>query len=181
MIYYAAVIRLFSFFFLMIRRPPRSTLFPYTTLFRSRARGGDAIRGMALRLSSEPRRSLRRPDTQHHAVAPCDRRARGGHGARSPARALAPVPMPPAPRCGGGCGRVQLRPALRPASDLRLVRRESRSREHCPDLPRRLARSRHRRGGRIARGHDDVATPAPLATLGLSRVGALGGRRSVAP
>src|SRR3712207_7796415 len=26
------------FFFLMIRRPPRSTLFPYTTLFRSRSR-----------------------------------------------------------------------------------------------------------------------------------------------
>src|SRR6185369_17596449 len=26
----------FVFFFLMIRRPPRSTLFPYTTLFRSR-------------------------------------------------------------------------------------------------------------------------------------------------
>src|SRR2546425_7551121 len=28
----------YSFFFLMIRRPPRSTLFPYTTLFRSPAR-----------------------------------------------------------------------------------------------------------------------------------------------
>src|SRR5260370_22580944 len=28
--------RFFAFFFLMIRRPPRSTLFPYTTLFRSR-------------------------------------------------------------------------------------------------------------------------------------------------
>src|SRR3712207_7104492 len=27
----------FFFFFLMIRRPPRSTLFPYTTLFRSAA------------------------------------------------------------------------------------------------------------------------------------------------
>src|SRR5688572_33414990 len=27
--------RLYEFFFLMIRRPPRSTLFPYTTLFRS--------------------------------------------------------------------------------------------------------------------------------------------------
>src|SRR3712207_6894203 len=27
----------FYFFFLMIRRPPRSTLFPYTTLFRSGA------------------------------------------------------------------------------------------------------------------------------------------------
>src|SRR5258708_32552317 len=30
-----ASIRYFLFFFLMIRRPPRSTLFPYTTLFRS--------------------------------------------------------------------------------------------------------------------------------------------------
>src|SRR6266540_3475965 len=29
---------IFCFFFLMIRRPPRSTLFPYTTLFRSRGR-----------------------------------------------------------------------------------------------------------------------------------------------
>src|SRR3712207_8397513 len=28
----------FLFFFLMIRRPPRSTLFPYTTLFRSASR-----------------------------------------------------------------------------------------------------------------------------------------------
>src|SRR3712207_8561048 len=28
------------FFFLMIRRPPRSTLFPYTTLFRSRIGNG---------------------------------------------------------------------------------------------------------------------------------------------
>src|SRR3712207_8121559 len=33
------------FFFLMIRRPPRSTLFPYTTLFRSaRARAVAALR-----------------------------------------------------------------------------------------------------------------------------------------
>src|SRR3989442_4441258 len=30
-----AVISILFFFFLMIRRPPRSTLFPYTTLFRS--------------------------------------------------------------------------------------------------------------------------------------------------
>src|SRR2546421_6557333 len=43
---------LFSFFFfLMIRRPPRSTLFPYTTLFRSARRS----RGRAGR--SSPRRS----------------------------------------------------------------------------------------------------------------------------
>src|SRR3712207_8504004 len=37
-----------SFFFLMIRRPPRSTLFPYTTLFRSAALpGGRAADGLA--------------------------------------------------------------------------------------------------------------------------------------
>src|SRR2546430_11198332 len=32
------------FFFLMIRRPPRSTLFPYTTLFRSRVGGARLVR-----------------------------------------------------------------------------------------------------------------------------------------
>src|SRR5207244_11978242 len=42
-------------FFLMLRRPPRSTLFPYTTLFRSQARGagsrpfGDRDRDRPLR------------------------------------------------------------------------------------------------------------------------------------
>src|SRR5574341_955418 len=37
----------FNLFFLMIRRPPRSTLFPYTTLFRSHApRMRDAGRRM---------------------------------------------------------------------------------------------------------------------------------------
>src|SRR5256885_17194903 len=36
-----------TFFFLMIRRPPRSTLFPYTTLFRSAARDfRAALRGV---------------------------------------------------------------------------------------------------------------------------------------
>src|SRR5262245_62778113 len=34
-IYFYLILRLFSFFFSMIRRPPRSPLFPYTTLFRS--------------------------------------------------------------------------------------------------------------------------------------------------
>src|SRR6266498_4341487 len=35
--YYPHLLFLFLIFFLMIRRPPRSTLFPYTTLFRSPA------------------------------------------------------------------------------------------------------------------------------------------------
>src|SRR3712207_8690253 len=37
------------FFFLMIRRPPRSTLFPYTTLFRSRSIRRVPARGTLLR------------------------------------------------------------------------------------------------------------------------------------
>src|SRR2546430_2171049 len=32
----------YFFFFLMIRRPPRSTLFPYTTLFRSADKAGES-------------------------------------------------------------------------------------------------------------------------------------------
>src|SRR5258707_11712156 len=32
----------------MIRRPPRSTLFPYTTLFRSLCQPGDSFLGMSL-------------------------------------------------------------------------------------------------------------------------------------
>src|SRR3712207_9498136 len=38
------------FFFLMIRRPPRSTLFPYTTLFRSTAAAASDSRTMARRV-----------------------------------------------------------------------------------------------------------------------------------
>src|SRR5215813_14304155 len=44
------------FFFLMIRRPPRSTLFPYTTLFRSRRRNHQHPQGRRVgRRSSFPR------------------------------------------------------------------------------------------------------------------------------
>src|SRR3989475_2388264 len=41
---------LIIFFFLMIRRPPRSTLFPYTTLFRSHY-----LRGRGSHLAHHPR------------------------------------------------------------------------------------------------------------------------------
>src|SRR3712207_8290596 len=48
------------FFFLMIRRPPRSTLFPYTTLFRSRpSRSGEADLSRSWRRGS---RAPPRPD-----------------------------------------------------------------------------------------------------------------------
>src|SRR6266496_3842039 len=52
---------LFSFFFfLMIRRPPRSTLFPYTTLFRSRGHPAERIGAQQLR--PFPRRGGNRLD-----------------------------------------------------------------------------------------------------------------------
>src|SRR5258705_4715148 len=62
---YADPLLLFSFFFfLMIRRPPRSTLFPYTTLFRSRAFNGDGLcRGRPVVVDDEHVRALL---TLHH-------------------------------------------------------------------------------------------------------------------
>src|SRR5689334_25083026 len=42
------------FFFLMIRRPPRSTLFPYTTLFRSSPRRGRSGSAMAPSVGLRP-------------------------------------------------------------------------------------------------------------------------------
>src|SRR2546426_1666126 len=45
----------FFFFFLMIRRPPRSTLFPYTTLFRSSHEGRHVFR------RAQPRSAHRAP------------------------------------------------------------------------------------------------------------------------
>src|SRR3989442_6115866 len=49
----------FLFFFLMIRRPPRSTLFPYTTLFRSHA-GWTVLRAPPARRLGAPGQSRRR-------------------------------------------------------------------------------------------------------------------------
>src|SRR2546430_9176679 len=52
------------FFFLMIRRPPRSTLFPYTTLFRSRR--ADA----RLRVDRDPHRVEVDPGAAHRGGRP---------------------------------------------------------------------------------------------------------------
>src|SRR6266702_7263433 len=49
---------LFFFFFLMIRHPPRSTLFPYTTLFRSdeiRESDLDEVGHLRFRQENQPR------------------------------------------------------------------------------------------------------------------------------
>src|SRR2546422_6491462 len=58
----------FFFFFLMIRRPPRSTLFPYTTLFRS----ADRTRGVgSSRPGRRPRGGWRREDRRQRRGAVC--------------------------------------------------------------------------------------------------------------
>src|SRR4051794_41632279 len=50
-----------AFFFLMIRRPPRSTLFPYTTLFRSPPIARDSTACSTRRACSR-----RRPRSEEH-------------------------------------------------------------------------------------------------------------------
>src|SRR3712207_7379839 len=60
-------------FFLMIRRPPRSTLFPYTTLFRS---------------------------TNHKVGSPCATGRRGGSCRRSAARREQTPSVTPSPGTG---------------------------------------------------------------------------------
>src|SRR5256885_7500066 len=49
----------------MIRRPPRSTLFPYTTLFRSALFGVGAVRQDAWLGAMVPKRWARRSVTRH--------------------------------------------------------------------------------------------------------------------
>src|SRR6476469_298679 len=70
-------LRLVFFFFLMIRRPPRSTLFPYTTLFRSRDHGCEWALARAARIHMAARDQ-----------SPVRRLRRGAHGAPAPARRL---------------------------------------------------------------------------------------------
>src|SRR2546422_4044658 len=93
----------------MIRRPPRSTLFPYTTLFRSQEQGGP----FASHVRGEPhgadrraggRRSDRRADTDPRP--PAERAASAGRGdprvqERGRARDLVPqMKRPQAQPCG---------------------------------------------------------------------------------
>src|SRR5258708_13379140 len=72
------MLRSLIFFFLMIRRPPRSTLFPYTTLFRSQQRPCGA--GGSRRTQILQRKGRRQPQGERRcAVRFCQR---GGARAR---------------------------------------------------------------------------------------------------
>src|SRR2546426_3241153 len=65
---------LISFFFLMIRRPPRSTLFPYTTLFRSEAQ--DPAVHELRKETRVDRSSVHEDRVSRHAQGNCDPRGR---------------------------------------------------------------------------------------------------------
>src|SRR2546430_9210640 len=66
----------------MIRRPPRSTLFPYTTLFRSDHLGPGVRLRTALLTGRPVDRLLQRPRRQHEPVAH-ERRRQGGADRKS--------------------------------------------------------------------------------------------------
>src|SRR5258708_39849702 len=53
---------IFLFFFLMIRRPPRSTLFPYTTLFRSSRTKKPRPRPRSRPVNNSPKRTVERSE-----------------------------------------------------------------------------------------------------------------------
>src|SRR2546427_12891321 len=71
----------YDFFFLMIRRPPRSTLFPYTTLFRSlrvcrpRGRSHGAAGRVQERNARKCRRHVEREVSQRRSPPSRDRKS----------------------------------------------------------------------------------------------------------
>src|SRR6266498_3821495 len=150
-------IRFFSFFFLMIRRPPRSTLFPYTTLFRSRGgvaalrgggvpRGGRGDPGFRARGARPRRGGVGDADARLHAppARTADHRrpspARLGRDARAGPRPL-PLRRRPgaavAARRGRACGLDAGPPPASGRDDAELARRRRRSRLRAR-LPLRL-------------------------------------------
>src|SRR5256712_12717827 len=97
----------------MIRRPPRSTLFPYTTLFRS-AQRGDAAAGEA-HLAGDERQVQHRVGVvdavrvlgDAHAPDQAGARERRARGPPPRPRGGAPPPAPPPPpppAAGGAAG-----------------------------------------------------------------------------
>src|SRR5215203_2863742 len=122
----------FFFFFLMIRRPPRSTLFPYTTLFRSRLPPGaraDPLRRAAARLGPAAGRARPHDRDEHHSpprgAAPAQA---GGTGRAGPAGRLArrPTANPRRPRRHrGGAGEPRVV----------ATRSDARTTGHAPPFP----------------------------------------------
>src|SRR2546423_1453836 len=100
-VYYCSFSLLFIFFFLMIRRPPRSTLFPYTMLFRSLSAvlvSGPAHGGLTLNADGS---FAYAPDADFNGADGFTYKARDGAGAESVAAVTLTVnPVNDAPVAG---------------------------------------------------------------------------------
>src|SRR2546422_9271846 len=141
---------LFFFFFLMIRRPPRSTLFPYTTLFRSASTRctGERISGGSGRSGSVTRSSV----TACCSISSRNRlSSRAGRSSRSTGRRFE---ISPATSCARPTPGASARSVTWPASGAS-TRRSSR-----PATPSaRSTRSRPpTRRKRFGVGHRDTGT-----------------------
>src|SRR2546423_10901685 len=105
----------------MIRRPPRSTLFPYTTLFRSL--------GLPRPRTTEARRARQRPRAR-------GRRARGRLDARRGRVAARPRPRPPrAPLALRGARRLRPEVGALVASQEKKLKRPAARPSHLRRLP----------------------------------------------
>src|SRR5260370_12046504 len=128
----------------MIRRPPRSTLFPYTTLFRSRSAGGACSRGSTASDRPAPARHGRAASGQcsryEPSGCPLDRLPLTGDPFRAPVRGRGGSPLLPATATGRPAGRpVKPRTPLRARlllvhHHLQLLARAERRRDGCLDL-----------------------------------------------
>src|SRR2546426_10411306 len=98
----------------MIRRPPRSTLFPYTTLFRSRASRAEDETGDGNALGVFPVRRHGRALLREHGEA---RVGMGGRAAAGLPRSALPIHQP-----RGRLGREPLPPRLREGVRATLVK-----------------------------------------------------------
>src|SRR2546426_12075323 len=79
----------------MIRRPPRSTLFPYTTLFRSTPLEQEVVGRVGIRRAPEAR------ELPHRPHPPAVHRLMDAAGERIPARLAQPLRQVSGPVLGG--------------------------------------------------------------------------------
>src|SRR2546427_2309742 len=154
----------------MIRRPPRSTLFPYTTLFRSplaRRGGRPARRPIPRRAGARGRR-----DADHRAAA------------RGPCGAPSCLPPPAAtarrPGLGGASTRRRVRAGIRLQRAVRSARRRDRGALR-PALQREtgamLDRGAGRRGGGLGVPRRTIEDRGPAAPAAGGAAGAWVGPR----
>src|SRR3989441_3896918 len=147
-----------SFFFLMIRRPPRSTLFPYTTLFRSHSVKYSVAstrpviwRSPRVATRNVPRTESGRSGRQKHVtVAYAGMRAAGG-GAEGVRHVLTQIPHPAEVEPERELVLISLG-----SGGIEVVAREP----HVPASLRRVDAQAHERERGVAL-HDQARVPLP--------------------